>query len=183
MDVDNELETFSNYPWEVLDARKDLHHAILNGDIPRAFGLLDRHFPAIMQNTSNETLFKLRCQQFVEIVRSCSELEAIHFAQDYLKPMHAIYPEQTIEVTSLIAYPDPLNSRARYLLSQERRQQLADEVNRMVLDVCHLATESALERAAKQDALVRTELENSRQQDMKVDEESGVGEDEKMTLQ
>ncbi|KAF7730056.1 Ran-binding protein 9 [Apophysomyces ossiformis] len=172
----------SNYPWELLDARKELYQAILNGEIPRAFGLLDHHFPSISRCPSHKTMFKLRCQEFIEIVRSCSIIQAIEFAQRHIKPMHSLYPEETIEVSSLIAYPDPFHSCSRYLLSQDRRQHLADEVNRVILEWCHFATESALERVSKQDVLVRNEWENSKQQEMKVDEEIESREDEKMSL-
>lgn len=130
-----------------------MYDAILNGNIPQAFTLIHRHFPALaaydtqdpmkleIEQQSNQhidtdlqyIIFKLRCQQFIEIVRTSSEIEAIQFAQTHLKPMHKDYRDLTNEVASLIAYPDPHNASCSHLLSQERRRQLADEVNKVVL--------------------------------------------------
>lgn len=157
------------YTWSLLDARKgiknttslghgetdhvhaDLYDAILNGNIPQAFTLIHRHFPALAAYDTQDPMkleieqqkkidtdlqyiiFKLRCQQFIEIVRTSSEIEAIQFAQAHLKPMHKDYRDLTNEVASLIAYPDPHNASCSHLLSQERRRQLADEVNKVVL--------------------------------------------------
>lgn len=129
----------------------DLYDAILNGNIPQAFTLIHRHFPALAAYDTQDPMkleieqqkkidtdlqyiiFKLRCQQFIEIVRTSSEIEAIQFAQAHLKPMHKDYRDLTNEVASLIAYPDPHNASCSHLLSQERRRQLADEVNKVVL--------------------------------------------------
>ena len=132
----------------------DLYDAILNGNIPQAFTLIHRHFPALaaydtqdpmkleieqQNNHSIDTdlqyiIFKLRCQQFIEIVRTSNEMEAIQFAQTHLKPMHKDYHDLTKQVASLIAYPNPHNDAScSHLLSQERRRQLADEVNKVVL--------------------------------------------------
>ena len=131
-----------------------MYDAILGGDIPRAFDVINEHFPTLAmhdpqqshpesmaiendkQNVSQlqRILFKLRCQQFVEIVRSSKKAEqAIGFAQTHLRPQHKEFQELTNEVASLIAYRDPHNSNSSYLLSQERRLQLADEVNTIVL--------------------------------------------------
>ncbi|KAI9264280.1 CTLH/CRA C-terminal to lish motif domain-containing protein [Phascolomyces articulosus] len=163
MDIDdneNSVNGNDTYTWALLDARKDLYDAILSGDIPRAFDVINQHFPTLamhdpqrvsqqqhnpdsmalenevqQQNVSHlqRILFKLRCQQFVEIIRSSKEVDAIRFAQTHLRQQHKEFQELTNEVASLIAYPDPQNSKSGYLLSQERRLQLADEVNNVVL--------------------------------------------------
>ncbi|KAI8147645.1 CTLH/CRA C-terminal to lish motif domain-containing protein [Fennellomyces sp. T-0311] len=175
MDIDDhEDDAIGNdggYKWALLDARKDLYDAILNGDIPRAFDVINQHFPALaMHENGMETecngdvphlqyiLFKLRCQQFIEIVRSSNEVEAIRFAQTHLRPQHKEFQELTNEVASLIAYRDPLNSNSSHLLSQERRLQLADEVNNIVLSLSNLRHETSLERIYKQGELVEGEL-------------------------
>lgn len=141
----------------------DLYDAIERGDIPQAFDLIQKQFPGLIEGgifsedydgsttnnnmtgidtddqDSEETartsrvLFKLRCQQFIEIVRSATEVEAIRYAQQYLRPMHKEYHPMITEVASLIAYADPEQSNQAHLLSQDRRRQLADEVNCIVL--------------------------------------------------
>ncbi|KAG2222663.1 hypothetical protein INT45_013477 [Circinella minor] len=166
------------YSWALLDARKELYDAILGGDIPRAFDVINQHFPTLAmhdpqqsrpesmtigndnQNVSQlqRILFKLRCQQFIEIIRSSPEVEAIRFAQTHLRPQHKEFQELTNEVACLIAYPDPHNSNSSHLLSQERRLQLADELNTIVLSLSNLRNESSLERLYKQNNVVESEL-------------------------
>lgn len=81
-------------------------------------------------------LFKLKCQRFIEIIRSTtpsSELEAIRYAQTHLKATSSELKEKVKEVTALIAYADPHQSQSKHLLTQERREQLAKEVNDVLL--------------------------------------------------
>lgn len=78
-------------------------------------------------------LFKLRCQHFIEIVRSSNEVEAIRYAHQYLRPLQNLYQDMITEVASLIAYAKPEQSNQAHLLSQDRRQQLAEEVNCIAL--------------------------------------------------
>lgn len=131
----------------------ELYDAITKGDIARAFELIEQHFPALASHDAQISssvepmaleypvdpshmqyiVFKLRCQQFIEIVRSSNGVDAIQFARKHLQWGHKEYPEMAQEVSSLIAYNDPANSDCGHLLSQERRQQLADEVNAVVL--------------------------------------------------
>jgi hypothetical protein len=80
-------------------------------------------------------LYKLRCQQFIETLRTSGDLEAIQFAQYYLRPCSKLYPELTQSVTTLIAYKELENEKTRDLLSQERRDMLADQVNEMILGI------------------------------------------------
>lgn len=82
---------------------------------------------------SHYTLYKLRCQQFVEALRTSGEIEAIQFAQYYLRPCHKLYPDLTNSVTTLIAYENLENENVKDLLSQQRRDSIADEVNEMIL--------------------------------------------------
>ncbi|KAI9317751.1 CTLH/CRA C-terminal to lish motif domain-containing protein [Dichotomocladium elegans] len=177
-------EVLKGYTWSLLDARKGLYDAILSGDIPQAFILIHRHFPALAAYDKQDPMiveptdihsfgnsctsdddfthleyivFKLKCQQFIEIVRTSNEVEAIVFAQTHLKSRHKEYRELTNEVASLIAYPDPHNASCSHLLSQERRRLLADEVNKVVLRLSNLRYETALERIHKHAELLAAE--------------------------
>lgn len=60
-------------------------------------------------------------------------MEAIQFAQYYLRPCHDIYPDLTNSVTTLIAYEDLESENTKDLLSQQRRDDIAEEVNEMIL--------------------------------------------------
>lgn len=133
----------------------ELYDAIVQGNIPQAFDLIYRHFPSLAAQDPNAPptpeprviehnssidpshlryiLFKLRCQQFIEIIRSSDSVQAIEFAKMYLRPQHKDHQHLRDEVSVLIAYSSPEESNYRHLLSQERRQELADQVNTVVL--------------------------------------------------
>ena len=131
--------------------------AIECGDIPQAFALMEQHFPvfAALDDMPNGhsppkdpqlaqlhmVLFKLKCQRFIEIIRSStptSSMEALRYAQTYLKPNHGIFKDKVNEVTALIAYADPHQSHSKHLLAQERRDQLAVEVNHVLLGTVNI---------------------------------------------
>ncbi|KAI8379354.1 CTLH/CRA C-terminal to lish motif domain-containing protein [Radiomyces spectabilis] len=160
--------------WPLIDARKALYHAIVDGDIAQAFDIIDKHFPALLEqpiddrsatSTSSSPpqyqyiVFRLRCQQFVEIIRSSNVVEAIKFAHTHLRSMHKMFQDMTNEVTSLIAYPDPHNSHTRHLLQEERRVELAEDVNRIVLELSNLPVVTSLQKINQQLATVQSELE------------------------
>lgn len=79
---------------------------------------------------SHYTIYKLRCQQFVETLKTSGPIEAIQFAKFYFRPCSKIYAELTNNATSLIAYTD-LENHDRS--SQHHRDKIADEVNEMIL--------------------------------------------------
>lgn len=80
------------------------------------------------------TLYKLRCQQFVEKLIKEGEMNAIMFAQHYLQPLYPVYRETTDNVTCLLAYLDfNENEKTREITSQVRRDVIADQVNDMIL--------------------------------------------------
>ncbi|ORX58847.1 hypothetical protein DM01DRAFT_1381498 [Hesseltinella vesiculosa] len=146
--------------WLMVDARK--------GDIPKAFDLIQKRFPGLLEDPgrldnarASKVMFKLRCQQFIEIIRSSNEVEAIQYARQHLKYMSKDkeYQEMVTEVASLIAYDEPQHSNQAHLLSQDRRRQLADEVNGIVLAYCHLPEQTSVERIQRQFQVVNYELE------------------------
>ncbi|KAI8993422.1 CTLH/CRA C-terminal to lish motif domain-containing protein [Pilobolus umbonatus] len=174
IDLDNEQQ------WALLDARKSLTQSILQGNIPLAFDLISQHFPTLAAidisssalSSANDTLavdlhlilFKLKCQRFIEIIRSSSpssEIEAIRYAQTHLKATNNLLKEKVKEVTALIAYANPHESQFKYLLSQERREILANEVNLALLALCNLPKESSIEKIKKQYTLVEEELDKN----------------------
>ncbi|CAO3607884.1 unnamed protein product [Mucor hiemalis] len=175
--VDVEANSNSSYEWSSLGARKDINDAIKRGDIGKAFTLIELHFPALIRtfNTinrlgSNEkpkplpklhyTLYNLRCQQFIEALRFSGEMEAIQFAQYYLRPCHDIYPDLTNSVTTLIAYEDLESENTKDLLSQQRRDDIAEEVNEMILESQQFSPKTTLEKLWRQKTVVQVELDN-----------------------
>lgn len=179
--VDIKAKSTSSYDWSSLDARKDIIDAIKRGDIGKAFSLIELHFPALIRtyNTINRlslnekpkplpkshyTLFNLRCQQFIEALRFSGEMEAIQFAQYYLRPCHDIYPDLTNSVTTLIAYEDLTSEHTKDLLSQQRRDDIAEEVNEMILESQHFSPKTTLEKLWRQKTVVQVELDNQRRE-------------------
>ncbi|ORE22295.1 hypothetical protein BCV71DRAFT_172055 [Rhizopus microsporus] len=134
--------------------------SIEQGEIHRALKVIEDHFPALLEHDELQHIsFRLRCQHFIEIIRSGSEMEAILYAQKYLKPVRHEFKEQVREVTSLIAYSDPFQSQSKHLMSQQRRDRLAHEVNCAILDLHCLSDESTIEKVQRQYAVVTDELE------------------------
>ncbi|CAO3600060.1 unnamed protein product [Absidia cylindrospora] len=162
--------------WLLLDTRKGIYEAIERGDIPTAFDLIQKRFPGLVQDSNNimdgladnekiwadRVLFKLKCQQFVEIIRSSSEVEAIRYAQQNLQPMNEDYQDMITEVASLIAYTNPGQSNQAHLLSQDRRRQLADEVNGIILAYCKMPKQTAMEKLQKQYQVVQQVLQSTK---------------------
>lgn len=88
---------------------------------------------------SQEVLFRLKCQRFVEIIRSRATMDAIQYAQINLKPKNHKQRELIKEITTLIAYEDPSTSQSSYLLRQERLDSLAEQVHDVILGkILHL---------------------------------------------
>lgn len=163
--------------WTLLDARKSLTNAIERGDIPEAFDLIKKYFPSfaaydVVPNgipppndpeaeALHMVLFKLKCQRFVEIIRSSTAMEALRYAQTHLKAPQDALKEKVNEVTALIAYADPHQSRSKHLLSQERRDELAMEVNEVLLAQCNLPVQTSIEKVSRQYTVVTEELHKS----------------------
>ncbi|CAO3623014.1 unnamed protein product [Mucor hiemalis] len=154
-----------------------LTDAIERGDILEAFELIKKYFPSfaaydVVPNgipppndpegeALHMVLFKLKCQRFVEIIRSStstSSMEALRYAQTHLKAPQDALKEKVNEVTALIAYTDPHQSRSKHLLSQERRDQLATEVNNVLLAQCNLPVQTSIEKISRQYSVVSEEL-------------------------
>ncbi|GAA5805971.1 hypothetical protein HPULCUR_011498 [Helicostylum pulchrum] len=166
-----------NIKKNLMDLDNELTDAIEQGDILEAFALIKKHFPVLasLDNVPNSTppndheaiklhtvLFKLKCQRFIEIIRSTtpsSELEAIRYAQTHLKATNSELKEKVKEVTALIAYANPHQSQSKHLLTQERREQLAKEVNDVLLTQCNLPVQTSIEKVARQYSLVEEELQ------------------------
>ncbi|KAI8967439.1 CTLH/CRA C-terminal to lish motif domain-containing protein [Mycotypha africana] len=173
--------TIPTVDWKDIDARREILTAIKEGQIDKAFILIEKQFPKLIRiyTTINRneklteetplstlpklhyTLYKLRCQQFIELLRTTDVLEAIQFAQCYLRPCSRIYADLTNSVTPLIAYEDlESNEHTQELLSQQRRDDLADEVNEMLLESQQLPSQTALEKLWRQKSVIQVELDS-----------------------
>ncbi|KAI8988289.1 CTLH/CRA C-terminal to lish motif domain-containing protein [Mycotypha africana] len=183
-------EIDDDHTWTLLDARKSIIAAIETGDINLAFALIKKSFPTIAVHNlipngvpppnDNEAikihniLFQLKCQQFIEIIRTSTVQQALRYAQVNLRPTNATTTKLVEEVTTLIAYTDPYQSQVGHLLAQDRRSQLATEVNHILLAHCNLPIQTSIERLSRQMLLVEEELAK--------EDESSIDIREKMSI-
>ncbi|OBZ87016.1 hypothetical protein A0J61_04938, partial [Choanephora cucurbitarum] len=145
-------------------------HAIQQGDIAKAFSFMETHFPDLITAYNNytpndaqahllhSTLYKLRCQQFIETLRTSGDIKAVQFAQKYIRPWRKMYPDITNNVLILIAYHDLENENTRELLSQERRDKMAEQVNKIILASRQFSSSTSLEKIWRQKGLVEEQL-------------------------
>ncbi|KAI8368038.1 CTLH/CRA C-terminal to lish motif domain-containing protein [Blakeslea trispora] len=173
-----------NIKWNEIDTRKDISYAIQQGDIAKAFSLMETHFPDLIesynnytsdtQSTLHSTLYELRCQQFIETLRTQGDIKAVQFAQEHIRPWRKVYPDITNNVLILIAYHDLENENTRELLSQERRDKMAEQVNKTILESRHLSSTTSLEKIWRQKITVQEQLitEKAKESQNKSNEEN-----------
>lgn len=121
-----------------LDLRKTLRHDIVQGRIDSVLRVLDEQYPKLITGSADifDIRFTLYCQKFIELVKSGAIEEAIIFAKKDLYPFRDASPEYGMilrEIIPLVAYPNPEESRMKYLFSAERREYVADVVNSAIL--------------------------------------------------
>ena len=135
--------------------RKGIVDLIVSGDIAHALQETATYFGGLLQD-SREVMFRLRCQQFVELVRANQTKEALQFAQTELTPFgfdskHLVQLQVSKEcffffqvlyvlkhlfkkdTVALLAYNDPFKSPAQHMLQQSARDDLAEAVNAAIL--------------------------------------------------
>ncbi|KAI7899858.1 CTLH/CRA C-terminal to lish motif domain-containing protein [Cokeromyces recurvatus] len=169
--------------WDYIKARKDIYESVREGNIDKAFNLIEAHFPNLIRlyNTINRIeslsspnkslpkahyiLYKLRCQQFIETLRTLGDIAAIQFAQTHLRPCNKIYADLTNSVTTLIAYANLENDKTRDLLSQERRNLIADEINQVLLESQNFSSQTTLEKLWRQKTVTQVELDNQKRKE------------------
>ena len=143
---------------ESLGARRSLREKVLGGDIGGAIALSDELFPGLL--TAQPTvLFLLRCQGFIELVRSRDEMGALTYAQEHL---HAYqedaavarhHPGMLRDVVALLAYADPAASAdasCARLLADSHRELVADALSGAVLQRHGVNPACAIERILRQ---------------------------------
>ncbi|KAJ3110683.1 hypothetical protein HDU96_006363 [Phlyctochytrium bullatum] len=138
-----------------MDTRKHVYALLAKGAVADAIAVCQSVYPAVLAGATPQSLdicFQVKCQQFIELVRT-SAPDAVRFAQSELGQFGALgqkYLEVLQDVVALIAYRDPLSSPVAGFLSQERREEVATNVNNYILALENLPTVTRIERAAAQ---------------------------------
>jgi len=130
--------------------REAVRKLLMVGKIGEAVELLQETFPSVVDD---KLLFKMHCQQFVELMRNEKSDAAIEFARGKLHAYKSLTPEENqlrCSVMGLVAYVDIENSPAAPLLSPSRRQDLAVEVNSKIMVHLGLPSQSKLELLLRQ---------------------------------
>ncbi|KAJ3218791.1 hypothetical protein HDU67_004039 [Dinochytrium kinnereticum] len=138
-----------------LEARKRLCRLLCEGKVGEAIQFCKMTFPSALSGSTPESVdvcFQLQCQQFIENVR-VSAPEAVKFAQSELGQFGNLGPkyiEVLQDIVALIAYKDPFKSPVARFLSQERREEVASNVNNYILASENLPSQTKIEKLVTQ---------------------------------
>jgi hypothetical protein len=141
-----------------ISTRERLKRAILQGRVDDVIDDVYNFYPDIAARLES-IVFRLRCHKFVEMVKSSSiKASALDAALAYGRSLQEMYGddadeeeirETLMETFSLLAYaaPERQGGRVAYLVSQEAREELADELNSAILGASTAPGECELPRS------------------------------------
>lgn len=141
---------------EGMEKRKRIFHFAMEGNALKAIELTNELAHDLLEK--NEDLhFDLLSIHFGELVRSRKCTEALEFAMNKLTPFGKVqkYIEKLEDFMALLAYEEPDKSPMFHLLSLEYRQQVADSLNRAILEHMKMPSYTAIERLIQQTTVVR----------------------------
>ncbi|CAA0821988.1 LisH and RanBPM domains containing protein [Striga hermonthica] len=140
---------------EDLEKRKQIYHVAFDGNASEAIRLTEEFAPGLLDD--DKTLhFDLLSLQFIEIVCSRKLDDALSFAQSKLNPFakEQRFVDKLKDCVGLLVYDEPEKSPMFHLLSPERRQHIADSLNRAILAHTKLPSYSVMERLIQQTTVV-----------------------------
>ncbi|GJQ08605.1 hypothetical protein GpartN1_g396.t1 [Galdieria partita] len=113
-------------------SRHSICNLISHGNIDDAMKEMEQAYPSVCHN--KKVVFQLLCQKFVELIRKGRVDKAVELGKTQLMelatcendPENASYLS---EISSLLAYEDPTNSPASYLLDCSKREAVAQMLN------------------------------------------------------
>lgn len=135
--------------------RQTIRRFIMNGDIDSSVLFINEKYPNLL--IQNEDIsFKLKCQKFIEMIIKGNKLqennnkndnnEGLKIEDIYLNESlpygellrheykkNSKYSQILSDIFSLMAYPNPQNSPMSYLLDNQERIDLSEEVNSAIL--------------------------------------------------
>ncbi|KAJ3053047.1 Ran-binding protein 9 [Rhizophlyctis rosea] len=160
-------------PLRTLEQRKHLQELVIEGQTQEALKFCHRVFPEALtpDNEANTVmLFQLRCQHFIECARKDS-MEALQYAQTEMnRPEYHTEPFKSrfTDIMALIAYPNPETSPVASYLSQDRREEVASNLNSHILSLYGLPTRPAIDSVVRQAVVVRELLSSEKETKSKV---------------
>ncbi|CAD5311877.1 unnamed protein product [Arabidopsis thaliana] len=142
-----------------MERRKQIIHFILERKALKAFELTEQLAQDLLEK-NKDLQFDLLCLHFVELICAGNCTEALKFGKTRLAPFGKVkkYVEKLEDVMALLAYEDPEKSPMFHLLSSEYRQQVADNLNRTILEHTNHPSYTPMERIIQQVTVVRQYL-------------------------
>eukprot|EP01102_Stenamoeba_stenopodia_P002199 TRINITY_DN11980_c0_g1_i1.p1 TRINITY_DN11980_c0_g1~~TRINITY_DN11980_c0_g1_i1.p1 ORF type:complete len:423 (-),score=89.33 TRINITY_DN11980_c0_g1_i1:31-1299(-) len=140
--------------------RQQIRAFISEGQIDKAIKMIESLYPDLLQRNS-AVIFSLKCQKFIEMIKTSPVEETMLFGQRELYPFYKerVQDRSFIdEVFSLLAYPDPERSPVSYLMDVKRRDAVMDIVNTAILEYQGQHGYSKLDRVIRQALLLKEEL-------------------------
>ncbi|KAJ6383692.1 hypothetical protein OIU78_027061 [Salix suchowensis] len=118
-----------------LAQRKAVRQLIRNGEIDSALSKLHEWYPQIVQDEKSATCLLLHSQKFIELVRAGALEEAVHYGRIELAKFFKLpgFDDLVRDCAALLAYEQPHQCSAGYLLEESQREIVADAVNGMIL--------------------------------------------------
>lgn len=151
---------------EQIKIRRNIMDFIKEGKIEEALNSIISAFPHVQNNSDwKEVLFKLHCQQFIELIRRKQDAECLTFASEQLGSYgteDSKYRETLEDVVALLAYEHPETSPVGFLMSQQHRDGVAQLVNSAILISLGQQPTCELERLLKQLTLVQSLLDKEK---------------------
>ncbi|KAG0575397.1 hypothetical protein KC19_5G001400 [Ceratodon purpureus] len=120
-----------------LDQRKMLRRLIRDGNVDGVIINLQEWYPQVKEEHYSTIIFLLRCQKFIELVRTGQVEDAVALARTELASFFGKCQDQDLllhDCLALLAYERPQDSPMAYLLQFAQREVVADAVNAFVLD-------------------------------------------------
>lgn len=119
-----------------LDQRKLLRRLIREGNVEGVLINLQEWYPQEKEEHFSKILFLLRCQKFIELIRTGHVEDAVNLARSQLASFFGKSRDQDLllhDCLALLAYERPQDSPMAYLLQFGQREVVADAVNAFVL--------------------------------------------------
>eukprot|EP00009_Paramoeba_aestuarina_P014332 CAMPEP_0201533600 /NCGR_PEP_ID=MMETSP0161_2-20130828/53732_1 /ASSEMBLY_ACC=CAM_ASM_000251 /TAXON_ID=180227 /ORGANISM="Neoparamoeba aestuarina, Strain SoJaBio B1-5/56/2" /LENGTH=226 /DNA_ID=CAMNT_0047937715 /DNA_START=172 /DNA_END=852 /DNA_ORIENTATION=+ len=140
--------------------RKTILSLVRSGEAQQAIQKTEEEFPGVIEKDS-EVCFMMKTQVFIELIRVGDVSNALLFASNELKPLSeksTSFAKRLQDHIPLLAYPNPLECPHAHLLSQKRREESANVLNRAILKGDNLPGEPPIESVISQIAFMKALL-------------------------
>lgn len=117
--------------------RQTIRAMILEGKAHLVIPFIQKHFPEVVEQ-EEELIFRVHCQNFIELVQQDLPLEAVAYAQRAMvEPCKrsARFMQILQDYASVLAYENPQNSPFFGLFEKSQRLLLADQVTSAIFRV------------------------------------------------